>query len=329
MKRIYILLAVALVAILIGCAEKLPTPPAIPPLSLTAEAVPDSIPLSYALGLYMKPEGGTAPYVTEWRYGEQVVSGKQATTFKPDKVGKYPFVAFVRDAAGNEAQTPVTAWCVPLDSVMLPPDTVVLPPDTIRIVLPPDTVRIHDTTIVVINHYDTTIVIKHDTTIHVDTVSVIKNDTTTVIRYDTTYVVEYDTVWVVEIQVDTVYVPVGAIADTACWSIDWQNLSATFRLHNPAGWYRVVGFDRFRKDPKPYDKEFTVTLGGQEFYFSVYGKKYLVEWVGDQGVFLEENATVVIQLKKPEYLGKITGEQCLYYLEGCYWWLVPMEPPNP
>lgn len=335
LTRILFLLAtlVLLVAVVVSCdSERYATKPVPPvaPLTVTASAVPDTIPLSYALGLYMKPEGGTAPYVAEWRHGEQVVSDKQATTFKPDKVGAYTFTAFVRDGAGDSASVPVTVYAVPLDSIHTPPDTVTvtLPPDTIRIQLPPDTVLVHDTTIVIVNHYDTTVVIKYDTTIHIDTVRVVEHDTTIVIRYDTTYVVEHDTVQVVEIFVDTVYVPVGAIADTACWFIDWQNLSATVQLHNPAGWYRVVGFDRLRKDPKPYDKEFTVTAGGQEFYFSVYGKKYLVEWVGDKGVFLEENATVVIQLKKPEYLGKITGELCQYYLEGCYWWLVPMDPPN-
>ncbi|MFA5051737.1 MAG: hypothetical protein WC544_01595 [Patescibacteria group bacterium] len=304
MKRIYILLVIAVLAILIGCAEKLPTSPTVPPLTLTAQAVPDSIPLSYALGLYMKPEGGVPPYVTEWRYGDVAVSTKAATTFKPDALGTYEFWAFVSDEAGAKESTTVTVRCIPLDSV--PPDTVTiqLPPDTIKIQLPPDTV------IQII--------------IRIDTVQVPHYiyDTTTVHDSVLIYVPVIDTL------IDTLYLPIGVVQDTACWSIDWQNLWATVQLHNQAGWYRCVGFDRLRKDLKPYDKEFSISLGGQEFYFSVYGRRYLVEWVGDMGVYLEENATVIIQLKKPEYLGKVTGTLCQYYLEGCYWWLVPMDPPN-
>lgn len=354
MKRLIVISLVALLAIMIAsCAEKLPTQPAPLPLKLTAYAVPDTIPVGYAIGLYMQPEGGKPPYQTAWKYGELTVSEELATTFIPTQVGRYPFWAHVQDADGGLDSFLVASYCVPLDSIMLPPDTVTvtLPPDTITVTLPPDTVTVvvtdtvtvtkFDTTYVPIYIHDTTIVFLpgdtiwqwvYDTTVVYDSVFVVDTVLVPYVVHDTVFVHETDTLYmppdtiyvpVVDTVTVTVFVPVDAIADTACWEIDWEHLSATVQLRNPAGWYRVIGFDRLRKDPKPTDKEFSITAGGQEFYFSTYGQKYLVEWVGDQGVYLEENAVITIRLKKPEYLPKVAGELCHYYLSGCYWWLVP------
>lgn len=219
---------------------------------------------------------------------------------------------------------------------------------------PPDTVTVHDTSVVhdtiILTEYDTTIVtvIVHDTTylpgdtvwqwiydttFVIDTLVLIDTVLVPYIVYDTVLIYQTDTLFlppdtiyvsVVDTLVDTVYVPLGALMDTACWSIDWQHLSATVQLRNPAGWYRVIGFDRLRKDLPPDDKAFSITAGGQEFYFSVAGRKYLIEWVGGDGVYLEENAYVTIRLRTPEYIGKVTGTQCHYYLEGQYWWLIPL-----
>lgn len=350
MKRMYAVLVIAVLAIIIvSCAEKLPTAPTATPLQLRAFALPDTIPVGYGVGLYMQPEGGKAPYQTVWKYGHETVSEKLAATFVPTEVGRYPFWAYVQDAAGARDSVLVAMQCVPLDSVYLPPDTVVLPPDTITVTVPPDTVTVVvvdtvtliDTTFVPMYIHDTVIVFlpgdtvwqwAHDTTHVFDTIIVIDTVLVPYVVHDTVFVHETDTLYlppdtiyvpIVDTVTITIYVPVDAFCDTACWEIDWEHYSATVQLRNPAGWYRVIGFDRLRKDPKPTDKEFSITAGGQEFYFSTYGQKYLVEWVGDQGVYLEENAVITIRLKKPEYLPKVAGELCHYYLSGCYWWLVP------
>ncbi|MFH0804749.1 MAG: hypothetical protein V1916_00975 [Patescibacteria group bacterium] len=141
MKKLTPYLAIVVLALLAGCAEKLPTSPATPPLTLTASAVPDTIPVGYRVGLTMQIQGGVPPYqATEWSYGEQVIGTMPSTSFTLNVLGQHLFRALVRDAAGSVDTASVTAVCVPLDS---------MPPDTVEIIvhdtLPPDTVRIIDT----------------------------------------------------------------------------------------------------------------------------------------------------------------------------------------
>ncbi len=208
-----------------------------------------------------------------------------------------------------------------IDTVFVPVyDTTFLPGDTIW-QWHYDTVVVYDTTVV----YDSTVI--YDTVTVIDSVFVpyVVHDTVLVYLTDTLYFPP-DTVIVVDTLVDTIYVPIGTLVDTACWQIDYNQCSQSVQLDNPAGWY-LVGFDWFRSIPPPNGKGYYVRAGEEEFGFAVTGKPYQVSWVGSEhGVYLEANATLTIRFGDLRYTSglSVASPDCVY-LDGCHWWLVPMR----